>query len=74
MNVRFKEKADLIVVKDLEKVTCRRNEIEETKELIVNLNDRVKHLSILQSELASSINPLKNKIGCFNEVTQQQIF
>ena len=41
--------------------------LDKTNALIENLNDKVKHLSIIQNELALSLAPINKNIGNFDE-------
>ena len=45
-------------------------QIEETKKLIDNLNFRLKHISIVQRETASLLEPSKNSMNHFDAQTQ----
>ena len=44
-----------------------------TECLIMNLNDRLKHVSSLQSAMASSLLPIKNQISGWDDATKKQI-
>ena len=41
--------------------------------LIESLNERVKHLSVVQTELASSLVPVSNSIGKFGEEKKKRL-
>lgn len=44
-----------------------------TEGLIRNLNDRLKHLSTVMCEIASSILPIKNQIGNYDDPTKNKV-
>ena len=46
--------------------------MEHAQNLIESLNERVKHMSVVQNELASSMIPMRNKIGCYDEETKSE--
>ena len=41
---------------------ANKDELDSTKALITNLNERVKHLSILQSQISDFLAPMKDDL------------
>lgn len=52
-------KADKSTVNKMVEVKASKEELDDTHKMIENLNTRVKHLSILQNELASTLEPVR---------------
>ena len=48
-------------------------ELKKTNEIIENLNDRVKHISIVQNELAEMLAPIRDSMQHFDEKTKAEI-
>ena len=56
------KKADLEMITMLNAQKVNNQELIQTRHTIDNLNDRVKHLSVIQSEMASYLIPPKGKL------------
>lgn len=57
---QFDLKADIEMLKEIEKRKVNHKEHNQTKMLINKLHDRVKHLAVIQAELADSLVPYKS--------------
>ena len=56
-------KADIDMIKEVAKRKVNHVEHNQTKIIISNLHDRVKHLAVVQAELADSLIPYKSQIN-----------
>lgn len=56
-------KADIDMIKEMETRKVNHKEHNQTKSIIRNLHDRVKHLAVIQAELADTLIPYKSKIN-----------
>ena len=56
--IQFERKANLNMVKKLDEEKADRTELNVTKVMIENVNDRLKHVSIIQNELSTILKPL----------------
>jgi len=63
LSQQFDLKADLEMIKEIEKRKVNHKEHNQTKMIISNLHDRVKHLAVIQAELADSLIPYKSQIN-----------
>ena len=59
-------KADMTVLNRLNEIKANRHELVKTNDVIDNLNERVKHMSVLQNELAEMLVPVRDSIGHFD--------
>jgi len=66
------KKADIELINRLNEQKATKVEVLETHDLIESLNLRVKHISVMQSELADLLKPIKNNIGQFDEKTKKE--
>ena len=55
----LRQKADLKMLDDMNIIKANKKDFDRAKRLIDNLNERVKHISTLQSEIARSLNPIR---------------
>ena len=55
------------MVNKLNDAKATKEELMQTNALIENLNERVKHISILQNELAIMLEPIRNSVNIFDE-------
>lgn len=58
----MERKADLMKVNKMNDNKADKTDLNKTNNLIDNLNERVKHLSVLLTELAGSLEPIKNTL------------
>ena len=70
----LENKAGAEDVNKLQYSKASRGELEETKKLIQNLNERVKHLANVQHEFAGSLQPVSNEINQFNGPKKKEIY
>ena len=66
LQMSLERKADLYMLAEMNAKKANKEEVSQTQSLIENLNQRVKHLSIVQYELARSLEPVKNSINDFD--------
>lgn len=65
LSKQLNSKVDLKLFDKINSIKAEKEDIGEVKELIESLNERVKHLSIIQHEIAHSLSPIKNSINTF---------
>lgn len=66
LSAAFDRKADIEMINELNQFKATKTQIEETKKLIDNLNFRLKHISIVQREIATLLEPSKNSFNHFD--------
>lgn len=71
---RFEVKADWKYIEELEATKAAKEDVLHTQNLIFSLNERVKHLSIIQAETAGALIPIRNALNSFNEETRTSIY
>ena len=69
----IQNKAGIKEIAYLDDIKATKSELFQARALIDSLNERVKHLSNLQSEMASSLIPLRTQLMSYDETTKQQI-
>ena len=62
ISVLMDQKAD----KSMLTMKANMDEITYTHSLIEGLNERIKHISMIQTEFAKTLEPIKNSIGEFD--------
>ena len=70
LNAVLGSEVDVKDLKDLSETKVDKEELCQTKTLINNLNERVKHLSNLLNALASSLIPLRTQLMSYDENTK----
>ena len=61
------------MIRKLNDMKANRLELKKTNEIIENLNDRMKHISIVQNELAEMLKPIRDSIQYFDEKTKAEM-
>jgi len=67
------QKADKTLLTRIEELKATRAELGETNSLIVNLNERIKHLSIIQNSIVSQLEPVSNSISQFDHQIKKEM-
>ena len=67
-------KAEISMLNKLNMVKVNKYEIQQSNQLISNLNERVKHIAVLQNALAYALKPINNSIGRFDTEKNREIF
>ena len=73
LSIQFDSKADVRQLESLNKAKANKDSLQLTNSNLKSLYDRVKHISIVQNELANSLLPIKNSISTFDDETKQSI-
>ena len=73
LKLQLERKADADSVDKLNTEKATRQEMEFTHSLIESLNSRLKHLSIVQTEMASSLVPVQHSINEFDDKTKKRL-
>ena len=73
LSIRIDSKADLKMVNLMEIDKASRKELDEARNLIDSLNNRVKHLANLLNEISESIRPVRDSLDTFKESTKNSI-
>ena len=63
----------MTVINRLNEIKVNRHELFKTNDVIDNLNDRVKHISVLQNQLAEMLVPVRDSIGHFDPKKKKEI-
>jgi hypothetical protein len=66
-------KADIKMIDLMNSKKVDKTDLQQTEELIENLNYRVKHISNLLQTITSTILPIKNTISNFDQHTQKKV-
>ena len=67
------KKADKSEIARILKNSATQDDVESLTKLIKSLHERVKHISVVQNEIAKSLDPVKESISNFNVVTKSQM-
>ena len=73
LNLALERKADIGMVAKVDDLKASKQELQQSKAMVESLNDRVKHLSILQQELASLLMPIRESMNGLNEQAKTQM-
>lgn len=74
LSIQIERKADKTQLSKVEKAKANKEQIVETVALVESLNERVKHMAILQNEVATSLEPIRNSFNHFSETSKKDIF
>ena len=67
LSIQLERKANISMVDQVVLIKADKEEVAHTNVLIENLNERLKYLSVVQNELASTLEPIRNSVNSFDE-------
>lgn len=73
LTLRLERKAEIHHITKINEIKANKYDLAKTNDLIESLNERVKHLSNVQNELAITLEPIKNSMNIFDEKTKKKL-
>ena len=67
-------KVDVSAIDSLHEIKADKEDIDQTRDLIDSLNNRVKHLSVIFHEMAGALMPVRNSISVFDDEAKKKLF
>ena len=67
-------KVDVTVFDSVCEIKADREDIDQTRDLIDSLNNRLKHLSVILHEMAGALMPVRNSISVFDDESKKKLF